>query len=132
MRGHHPLRRSAGVAALATALPEAAADDVAKGAELARALCAECHLNEGQGEKQGKMGIPGFVAVANRPAQPFDGIVSWLKSVPPMMPNHHLTQDEMFALAAYIMSLRNGAMMARAAWCCNEDSQQGVATAAPA
>jgi hypothetical protein len=22
------------------------------------------------------------------------------------MPNHHLTQDEMFALAAYIMSLR--------------------------
>jgi hypothetical protein len=28
------------------------------------------------------------------------------QSVPPMMPNHHLTQDEMFALAAYIMSLR--------------------------
>jgi cytochrome c1 len=52
------------------------------------------------------MGIPGFVAVANRPGQTFDGIVLWLKSVPPMMPNHHLTQDEMFALAAYIMSLR--------------------------
>jgi len=44
---------------------------------------------------------PGFVAVANRPHQTLDGIVAWLKSVPPMMPNHNLTQDEMFALAAY-------------------------------
>jgi len=93
--------------ALALAAPvRARADDVAKGGELAHALCAQCHLNEGQGEKQGSMGIPGFVAVANRRGQTFDGIVLWLKSVPPMMPNHHLTQDEMFALAAYIMSLR--------------------------
>jgi mono/diheme cytochrome c family protein len=96
----------AGALALAAVSPAAAADDVAKGHELAQALCAQCHLNEGQGEKQGSMGIPGFVVVANRPGQTFDGIVSWLKSVPPMMPNHHLTQDEMFDLAAYIMSLR--------------------------
>ena len=93
--------------ALALAAPvRARADDVAKGSEPAHALCAQCHLNESQGEKQGSMGIPGFVAVANRRGQTFDGIVLWLKSVPPMMPNHHLTQDEMFALAAYIMSLR--------------------------
>ncbi len=97
---------TAGVLALAAVVAAAAADDVAKGRELAHALCAQCHLNEGQGEKQGEMGIPGFVAVANRPSQTFDGIVLWLKSVPPVMPNHHLTQDEMFALAAYIMSLR--------------------------
>ena len=103
---HHMLGAMAGVLALVAALPKAAADDVAKGAELAHALCAQCHLNEGQGEKQGAMGIPGFAAVANRPSQTFDGILAWLKSVPPMMPNHHLTQDEMFALAAYIMSLR--------------------------
>jgi len=96
----------ASVLALAAALPCAAADDVAKGRDLARALCAQCHLNEGQDEKQGPMGIPGFVAVAHRTGQTFDGIVLWLKSVPPMMPNHHLTQDEMFDLAAYIMSLR--------------------------
>ncbi|MFZ1989741.1 MAG: cytochrome c, partial [Alphaproteobacteria bacterium] len=88
--------------------PAAADDDIAKGSELAHALCAQCHLNEGQGEKQGPMGIPGFAAVANRRAQTFQGIVAWLKSVPPMMPNHHLTQDEMNALAAYIMSLRKG------------------------
>lgn len=99
-------RAIAGALALTALLADAAADDVANGRELALALCAQCHLNEGQGEKQGSMGIPGFVAVASRPGQTFDGIVSWLKSVPPMMPNHHLTQDEMFDLAAYIMSLR--------------------------
>jgi mono/diheme cytochrome c family protein len=102
---HHIFAVLVSVAA-ASSSPKAVADDVAKGAELAHALCAQCHLNEGQGEKQGQMGIPGFVAVANRPGQTFDGIVSWLKSVPPMMPNHHLTQDEMFAVAAYIMALR--------------------------
>jgi len=94
------------LALVATLSPAARGDDLAKGSELARALCAQCHLNEGQGEKQGPMGIPSFAAVANRPAQTFDGILAWLKSVPPMMPNHHLTQDEMYALADYIMSLR--------------------------
>lgn len=82
------------------------ADDIRKGNELAIALCAECHLNAGQGEKQGPMGVPGFSAVANRPLQTYDGVVSWLASIPPMMPNHNLSQDEMHALAAYIMSLR--------------------------
>jgi hypothetical protein len=52
------------------------------------------------------MGVPGFVAVANRPNQSFGGIVRWLKAVPPMMPNHHLTLDEIDQLAAFIMSLR--------------------------
>jgi mono/diheme cytochrome c family protein len=63
-------------------------------------------MNEGQGEKQGAMGIPGFRAVAGRPGQTEDAVVRWLKAVPPMMPNHHLTQDEIHALAAYIMTLR--------------------------
>lgn len=92
----------------ALAVPAAAdeAGDVAKGRELARALCAECHLNPGQGEKRGPMGVPGFAAVARRPQQSFDTVLAWLQSVPPMMPNHHLSQDEMYALAAYIMSLR--------------------------
>ncbi len=90
----------------AAALPAAAVDEVEKGRELAEALCAGCHLNEGQGEKQGPMGIPGFIAITNRHGQTLGGIVTWLKSAPPMMPDHKLTQDEMFALAAYIMSLR--------------------------
>lgn len=82
------------------------ADDVAKSKALAETLCSNCHLNEGQGEKQGAMGIPGFRAVANRPNQTFDHIVDWLRSVPQMMPNHHLTQQEISDLADFIMSLR--------------------------
>ncbi len=103
--------RMAVVAALvvsgASALSARAEDaDVAKGRKLANTLCAQCHLNEGQGEKQGPMGVPGFVAVANRPDQTYGGIVRWLKAVPPMMPDHHLTLDEIDQLAAFIMSLR--------------------------
>jgi mono/diheme cytochrome c family protein len=97
---------AAALAALVALAPAARSDDVAKGRELATALCASCHLNAGQGEKRGPMGVPGFAAVANRPLQTPEGIAAWLRSLPPMMPNHHLTQDEIDALAAYIMSLR--------------------------
>lgn len=85
----------------------ARADDVERGRALAEKLCAVCHLNPGQGEKTGANEVPGFVAVAKRKSQTFRGIVDWLRSVPPMMPDHHLTQDEMFALAAFILSLRD-------------------------
>jgi mono/diheme cytochrome c family protein len=104
--------RTAAAAALmisgVSAVPVTAAEDadVVKGRQLAATLCAQCHLNEGQGEKQGPMGVPGFVAVANRPDQTYGGIVRWLKAVPPMMPDHHLTLDEIDQLAAFIMSLR--------------------------
>jgi len=91
---------------LAPALAQSDAVDADKGRQLAETLCLRCHLNEGQGEKQGPMGIPGFAAVANRPNQTFDEIIEWLKSVPTMMPDHHLTQDEIYDLAAYIMTLR--------------------------
>src|SRR6476620_8267183 len=105
MRAHRSLLAFAvmGVAFVTTA---ALAQDNEKGRALADRLCGRCHLNRGQGEKQGPMGVPGFRAVANRPNQTIAGIVTWLKSAPTMMPNHHLTQDEMFALAAFIMSLR--------------------------
>ncbi|MFY0610821.1 MAG: c-type cytochrome [Hyphomicrobiaceae bacterium] len=79
---------------------------VAEGRRLATGLCAKCHMNEGQGEKQGPMGIPGFEAVANRPGQSFQDVVEWLKSVPPMMPDHKLATNEIDTLAAFIMSLR--------------------------
>ncbi len=85
------------------------ADDVGKGQRLAERLCAQCHMNEGQGEKSGPYGIPAFSAVAERPDQTIQGVVAWLESIPPMMPNHQLTQDEMHALAAFILSLRQSA-----------------------
>ena len=82
-----------------------AAEDAAKGRALAERLCAQCHMVPGQGEKRGANDIPGFAAVARRRNQTPEGIVAWLRSIPPMMPNHHLSQDEMHALAAFIMTL---------------------------
>lgn len=94
-------------AAVAHAASTAGAQDaVQRGRDMAERLCAVCHLAEGQGEKNGPRGIPSFRAVANRPHQRIEDVVAWLRSVPPMMPNHHLTQDEIGALAAFIMSLR--------------------------
>lgn len=90
-----------------SALPANASDDVAKGRELAQRLCATCHMAPGQGEKKSRAEIPGFYAIARRPKQTEQGIIEWLRSVPPMMPNHHLSQDEMVSLAQFIMSLRD-------------------------
>lgn len=79
---------------------------VDRGRAMAERMCTFCHMNPGQGEKDGPRGIPSFRAVANRPHQNLEGIVVWLRSVPPMMPDHHLTQDEIEILAQFIMSLR--------------------------
>jgi len=89
---------------LATAGASAAGNE--KGRALAETLCARCHMNEGQGEKQGPAGVPSFRAIAGRPEQSIRGIVAWLRSVPPMMPDHRLAQDEMHDLAEFILSLR--------------------------
>lgn len=91
-----------------SALPAHAADEVAKGRQLAERLCATCHMAPGQGEKKSRSEIPGFYAIARRPNQNEQGIIEWLRTVPPMMPNHHLSQDEMVSLAQFIMSLRDG------------------------
>lgn len=82
------------------------ADEIGRGHDLAQRLCAVCHLNPGQGEKAGPDGIPGFVAVARRRGQTPEQIVKWLRSRPAAMPDHGVTLDEAYALAAYIMSLR--------------------------
>lgn len=81
-------------------------EDIERGRAMAERLCAACHMNPGQGEKAGASGIPSFHAVANRPTQTMEGVEAWLQSVPTMMPNHHLTHEEIRVLAAFIMSLR--------------------------
>ena len=81
--------------------------DVSRGEALAKVLCANCHLNVGQGEKSGPHGVPAFSAIANRPQQSMHGVVRWLESRPVMMPEHRLTRDETYLLAQYIMSLRS-------------------------
>lgn len=81
-------------------------EETERGRALAEKLCAVCHLNPGQGDKTGPGTIPGFAAVAKRHDQTLEGIMDWLRSVPPMMPDHHLSQDEMEAIAFYILSLQ--------------------------
>lgn len=83
------------------------AQGVETGRSLASSLCAHCHMNPGQGEKQGQMGVPSFQAIARRKGQSIEAIVAWLGSVPPMMPDHRLTQDERVTLARFILSLRD-------------------------
>mgnify|MGYP000565365801 CR=1 FL=1 len=100
-----PAALLAGTPHAAVAGPSDASAEIEKGRRLAERMCAICHLNPGQGEKTAASSIPGFAAVANRPGQTLEGIVAWLASVPPMMPNHHLSGDERVSLAAYILSL---------------------------
>jgi cytochrome c553 len=102
-----PLRLAA-IGSLVVLLVSVAASPKAaeKGRLLAESLCARCHMNEGQGEKRGPMGVPSFRAIANRPNQSIQGIVGWLRSAPTMMPNHRLTREEMHDLAGFILSLR--------------------------
>ena len=80
--------------------------DADKGGALTQSLCANCHIGARPGDQIGRSGVPTFSAIANRPDQTFDGVVRWLQSVPSVMPNHRLTQDEILDLAAFVMSLR--------------------------
>jgi mono/diheme cytochrome c family protein len=110
-RTHLPVSRAGRLIALTAAAicvlagAAFASDDIEAGRALAERLCARCHMAPGQGEKQGANDIPGFSSIARRRNQTHEGIVAWLRSIPPMMPNHHLSQDEMHALAAYIVTL---------------------------
>lgn len=96
-------REAAGPARIVEADPAR----IAQGRQLAEALCATCHLRGNDAEKSADSSIPGFRAMAKRPSQTEAHIVEWLLSVPPMMPDHRLTQDEAASLAAYILTLRD-------------------------
>lgn len=89
------------------ASPEPTADMADAGRRLAEALCAPCHLSGNESEKTAPSSVPGFRAIANRRGQSAEGIVLWLRSIPPMMPNHRLSRLEMEQLAAYIQTLRD-------------------------
>lgn len=92
--------------AVALSSQPARAQDATRGNELVQTHCANCHVAARQGDLTGRSGVPTFEAIANRPAPTFDGVVRWLRSVPNVMPNHRLTQDEILDLAEYIMYLR--------------------------
>lgn len=97
------LVRSAAALCVANA---AAADEVARGKEMAQRLCAVCHMNPGQGAATATSGISSFAAIARRQGQTPEAMVKWLRSRPQSMPDHSVTLDEAWALAAFIMTQR--------------------------
>ena len=84
----------------------ASCQDADRGRALTQSLCANCHIGARPDDQTGRSGVPTFSAIANRRDQTFDGVVRWLRSVPSVMPNHRLTQDEILDLAAFVMSMR--------------------------
>jgi mono/diheme cytochrome c family protein len=91
----------------ATASAPCEAADAARGKELARSLCTNCHI-VGPGEARGVVNadIPSFMAIAAKEGQSEDRIKGAVINPHPVMPNVQLTKQELDAIAAYIMSLK--------------------------
>jgi mono/diheme cytochrome c family protein len=90
--------------ALAPSLAAEQAGLAEGGLRLAREACAECHLVEGAGKPRSE--APAFAAVAAMPSTTTTAIKVFLKTPHANMPNIMLSETEIDAIAAYIMSLR--------------------------
>ncbi len=74
------------------------------GLRLAREACADCHLVEGAAKPRSD--APAFAAVAAMPSTTSTAIKVFLKTPHANMPNIILSETEIDAVAAYILSLR--------------------------
>lgn len=81
--------------------------DPDKGAELARRLCAGCHLpREGEPRLQGTADVPTFPEIARKEGQTAEHITGKILMPAHPMPSIQLTQGEIADLAAYILGLK--------------------------
>ena len=80
--------------------------DIAKGEQLAQALCVNCHRVADDPGATVMVDVPGFVEVANRRSMTAEKIESYVLSPHPAMPTIQFTRDELSDISAYIMSLR--------------------------
>ncbi len=92
----------AGASAPAWAVEQAGL--VEEGRRIARNSCAQCHLVEGAGKPTSE--APAFEAVARMPSTTSVALKVFLKTPHATMPNIILSEAEIDALAAYILSLR--------------------------
>jgi mono/diheme cytochrome c family protein len=92
------------VSGLAFASP-AGKYDPFKGKELAKQLCANCHLVDSQ-QEQTNADVPSFNEIANKDGQTAGAIMAHSMLPKHPMPTIPLTQDELSDLAAYILSMR--------------------------
>jgi cytochrome c len=77
-----------------------------RGAELARELCATCHLVEKGDRGVSTAGAPAFQDVANDPAVTAISLGVFFRSSHETMPNLIMSQAETDNAIAYILSLR--------------------------
>ena len=81
--------------------------DPGRGRDLARRLCASCHLVGPEQRGPVPDGMPSFMAIAARPGVTEDRLLGVLVSPPhPAMPAPPLDRRQMRDTAAYILSLR--------------------------
>ena len=104
------IRRQAsliGSLALASCLPTmAAAQDSARGEELAKRWCANCHVVERSPASAPADGLPTFPALANAPGQTADHLRASMNPQHGRMPDLALSKRQQDDLAAYILSMR--------------------------
>jgi mono/diheme cytochrome c family protein len=82
--------------------------DPSRGREVAQRVCATCHIIAPGQAGAATVGIPTFPAIARRPEQTVERLMSKMMVPHPPMPAIALTADEMRDIAAYILSLREG------------------------
>jgi mono/diheme cytochrome c family protein len=101
------MRRGLAMAVMILAAPAADAADVAAGAKLARAHCAECHsIADDPGARSVNALAPRFADVANAPSTTETALKVFLQSPHRNMPDFILSAAERDAVVAYILSLR--------------------------
>jgi len=95
-----------GLAAVLAVVPSHAgrAQQAVDGLAIARQWCASCHVVEPGGT--GSDAARPFEDVANDPNFTTDGLRAWLSDPHPPMPGLDLSNEEIDALSAYIVSLR--------------------------
>lgn len=93
---------------LAAMAGNAQAADTAQGRELAQKLCVNCHIIEHGGQQdQVTVGIPSFMAIANKAEQTNSKLRSFIRHPHPPMPSVELSEHELDNIVAYILSLKD-------------------------
>ena len=101
------IRRIAALLVVGLTLPlmggGASAADVRRGEQLARRLCADCHVVTPAG-RRGTTTAPPFADIARRSGLDATQLAFYLLLPHPKMPNRNLSQADAVDIAAYIVS----------------------------
>jgi mono/diheme cytochrome c family protein len=80
--------------------------DPARGQELARRLCANCHATEPNGGQAVNPDVPSFAAIAKQSDVTAERLAGRIIVPHPAMPNTQLTVAEIRDVIAYILALK--------------------------